>query len=790
MKPILFLSFVIAIRSTLFAQDFTQTIRGTVIDKDSKQPLNGATVQLINETKPTGTITDEKGIFRIIKVSLGRKIVKISYLGYEDRLLSDIIVNSAKEVILNIEMIEKVISSKEIVVSAKVIKSSANNELVMVSGRSFTIDQTQRYAGGFGDPSRMAASFAGVAGGGNDQRNDIIIRGNSPTGLLWRFEGADIPNPNHFSSQGANGGPVSILNNNLLANSDFLTGAFPAEYGNANAGIFDLKMRNGNNEKREFISQLGFAGLELLAEGPLSRKKGSSYLISYRYSTLSIFNALGIKFGNSGIPQYQDLSFKFNFPQTKAGSFTLFGMGGISSTQLLDSRKTSEERLKLIFPQDVQFNSKMGVLGIGHLVQLGKKAYIKSVLTVSGDGNRALVDTLDKNNQAFYFLNRNTIGGKIAVHTFYNKKFNAKNTLKTGVIATRLNGVMIDSLWLNTLKAWYKRLDFKEETFLSQAYINYNYRIAQDVTFNAGLHTSYLFLNHTWSVDPRAGMRWQLSTKQSVSAGYGKHGQIQPLLTYFTRTLADTFNNVFIQTNKNVGMSQAQHFVLGYEIMINETTRIKAETYYQYLYNLPVTQNPSFFSTVNFGADFIPVFVDSLVNNGKGKNYGIEITLERIFSKGFYYLFTGSFYESKYQASDLHWRNTAFNGNFVINALAGKEWKVGRTKNNTLALNLKVTYAGGRRYIPIDINASAQTGVVVYDFYHAYQNRQKDFFRTDLKFSFKKNSKHFTQEFALDIQNIFNTQNILQQNWNPQTQKLQTDYQIGFFPVPFYRIYF
>ncbi len=790
MKRILLFSILAFASNWSGAQEFTQTIRGTIIDKESKQVLMGATIQTINEAKPMGITSDENGNFRLTHVPVGRKSIKVSYIGYEDRILNDLIVNSAKEVVVNIEMQEKVVSHKEVVISAKFSKASANNDLVLVSGRSFTIDQTQRYAGGFGDPSRMAASFAGVAGGGNDMRNDIIIRGNSPTGLLWRFEGADIPNPNHFGNQGANGGPVSILNNNLLANSDFLTGAFPSEYGNANSGVFDLKMRSGNNEKREFIGQIGFGGVELLTEGPINRKKGSSYLVSYRYSTLSVFEAMGIKFGNSGVPFYQDLSFKFNFPNTKLGGFSLFGMGGNSSTQLLDSKKTGKEKEELFFYQDVYFNSNMGVVGAMHLAQIDKKSYIKSVLSLSGEGNRVKIDTLDKANNVFYFMNRNTTYSKISLHTFYNRKMNAQNSIKFGVIVNRLNGNMSDSFYLSQISNWFKRLDFNENAFQTQSYFNYNYRYTERLTFNLGLHYDYLHINNTGSLDPRASVRWQISPKQGISFGYGKHGQIQPLITYFTRTLIDTPNNKYVQLNKNLEMSQAQHFVLGYDLMVSEHTRLKVETYYQYLYNLPVTTYSSSFSTVNFGADFGPVYIDSLVNKGQGKNYGLELTLERFFNEGFYYLLTGSLYQSTYQASDKVWRNTAFNGNFVLNGLAGKEWKMGKSKNNTLALNLKVTYAGGRRYIPIDELKSKAQGQAVYDLINVYEKRQQDYFRADLKISYRKNSKRYSQEIALDIQNLFNTQNYLSSYYNPQTGQIQKAYQIGLFPVPFYKIYF
>jgi hypothetical protein len=772
------------------AQDFTQIVRGTVVDKDTKQPLIGATVLVINDTKTFGASTDENGKFKIEKVALGRKTVKVTYIGYEDRLLSDIIVNSAKEVVLNIELVEKVTLANEVVVTAKSNKAETNNDLVLISGRSFTIDQAQRYAGGFGDPSRMASSFAGVAGGGNDQRNDIIIRGNSPMGLLWRFEGTDIPNPNHFGSQGANGGPVSVLNSNMLSNSDFLTGAFPAEYGNANSGVFDLKMRSGNNEKREFIGQIGFSGLELLSEGPLSKKNGSSYIASYRYSTLSFFDAMGIKFGESGVPAYQDLSFKFNFPQTKLGAISFFGMGGISSTQLNDSKKSAEDLAKMSFPLDVDYSSRMGVIGLSHSYMLGKKAYVKTVISASGESNNARVDTLDYNSNKFYYINRYTANSRLSVHSFYNQKINARHAFKIGIIESKLMGDMNDSMWVTSLNDYYSNVSFNESTFLTQTYVNYNFRMRENLSFNAGLHVNYLGLNQSNSVDPRASIKYQITPKQSISFGYGKHGQVQPLLTYFTQTLIDTVNQVYAKTNMNLGMTQAHHFVLGYDFLITENTRIKVETYYQKLFNIPVTLNSSYFSTVNFGADFIPVYADSLVNKGKGYNYGVELTLERFFNKGFYYLATGSFYQSKYQGSDQVWRNTAFNGNFVLNALAGKEWKMGANKNNILALSLKVNYSGGRRYIPIDESASQAKGDVVYKESEAYESRQQDYFRTDIKISYKKNSKKFTQEWALDIQNIFNTQNVLNQTWNPKTGTLDTNYQIGLFPVPFYRIYF
>lgn len=781
------LLFLSALLARAQSAELTQTVRGTVLDKDSKQPLPGATVVLINDVKNYGAATNEKGEFRISKVALGRKTLKVTYIGYEDRFLNDIIVNSAKEVVLTIELTEKIVKSQEVIITAKSNKTAPNNELVLVSGRSFTIDQANRYAGSLMDPSRMAANFAGVAGGGNDQRNDIVIRGNSPLGLLWRLEGADIPNPNHFSNQGANGGPVSILNNNTLANSDFLTGAFPAEYGNANAGVFDLKIRNGNNEKHEFIGQIGFNGLELLAEGPIKNGQ-SSYLASYRYSTLSFFDALGVKFGDSGVPFYQDGTFKVNLPNTKLGNFSLWGIGGTSSTKLLDSKLSDEARKKEAQPQDIDFTSKMGVAGLSHVAVLNRHAFVKTVLSVSGESNRVRVDSLNNSNQPYYLFNSNTAFSKASVHSYYNQKLNARNTLKIGVIGTRLNGFTQDSVWVTALNRYRSMIDFEESTYLGQAYINWNYRFSTQLSFNGGLHYNHYFLNSTHSLDPRAGLRYSLNKLGTISLGYGHHSQVQPMITYFEKTLVDTLNNTYALTNKNLEMSKAHHFVVSYEINLGQDVRFKTEVYYQDLYNVPVTQNPSTISVLNYGAQFGAPNFDSLVNTGKGQNYGVEFTLEKYFSKGYYYLATLSLYESKYRGSDLVWRNTAFNGNFVFNVLYGKEWKLGAA--NVLSLSGKVTWAGSRRYVPIDEARSAQLGYEVLLDDKSYESRLKDYFRADVRLAYKANSKRMTQEWGLEIQNITNRQNIFTQQFNPQTGKIQDLYQIGLFPVPFYRIYF
>lgn len=789
MKKYFFLLCSLTLACAASAQQ-TQTIRGTITDAQSKSPLVAATVVLLNSDPQKGTMTDSEGNFRLEGVPVGRQSLLITYIGYKELTLPNLVVNSGKEVVLIIEMEEEVITGKEVVVNAKENKGETNNELVSISGRTFSIDETNRYAGSLGDPSRMAGNFAGVAGGGNDQRNDIVIRGNSPLGMLWRLEGADIPNPNHFGNQGANGGPVSILNNNTLANSDFLTGAWPSEYGAATSGVFDLKMRNGNNEKREHTFQMGFNGVELMTEGPI-KKGGASYLLSYRYSTLSLFNKLGFDFGESGIPEYQDFSLKVNLPTKKAGTFSLWGLGGVSATNIYDSQLDSAERAERSFLQDIEFASGMFASGVTHQLIIGKNGYLRSVVSVSGERNITRIDSLSGLNgdaKSLFYLSSSKLF-KTSLHTFYNHKFNAKNSLKTGLILSRVTLDMADSVadWQSPSPSGFtKSYDFRESAFTFQVYSNWNFKPTPKLSINTGLHLNVLALNNTYSLEPRLGARYQVNRLTTVSAAYGLHGQAQPLAVYFQETVLP--NGESIRTNHDLKYTMSHHFVVGGERYFGSNFRVKAEAYYQYLTNLPVTENPGFFSVVNFGADFggIPT-IDSLVSTGKGQNYGVEVTAEKFFSKGYYFLVTASVFESKYMASDNIWRNTAFSSNYVFNALAGKEITI---KDGVLSFGIKGTYAGGRREIPYDLEASIQEQRAVPDFDRAYEKRLPAYFRMDLRIGYKLNRKRLTHEWALDIRNVFNTQNILTRQFDPGNGQIRDAYQIGIFPIPLYRLQF
>lgn len=791
MKTILTFIFAIFTFASLFSQG-TQTIRGTVTDEASKAPIAGAIVAIPNGGQGTSltTVTDSSGNFRISNVPLGRQSLKIAFAGYEELSLPDVMVTAGKEVILTLALTEKVLQLQDVVVNFDKSndKASVNNPLATVSARSFNTDDTKRYAGALGDPSRMAANFAGVVSG-NDSRNDIVVRGNSPNGMLWQLEGLNIPNPNHFGSLSGTGGPVSMLNNNTLAKSDFLTSAFPGQYGNAIAGVFDLKLRNGNDEKREQVAQVGFNGFELGAEGPFSKKSKASYLVNYRYSTLGLFKALGINFGTGNfVPNYQDLNFKVFIPSGNKGSFSLFGMGGLSDVAFLGNEvDTTKNNLYANENENMKAKFGTGILGASYGLQLSSKTFAKITLGASGTSQKYTNDSIAAFSRAeFPSEEARFYTKKYSAVANMNHKFNAKNSLYAGFTEDLSYLNLSDRIFKNGGKYELLRVNVpSEKALMSQVFAQYKHRFATNFFATAGLHLQHYTLGKAFALEPRLGVKYSFTPKQSLGLGYGLHSQAQNIYTYYLQT---PVANGVVYTNKDLGFTRSHHSVITYENNLSAHALLKVEAYYQYVFKVPVERFPSSFSTLNTGATFDFSNKQDLVNKGTGTNYGLEVTLERSLSKGFYFLLTGSLFNSKYKGSDGVERNTAFNTHYVFNALAGKEFKTG--SNSVVALNLKFSTVGGRYFSPLNVEASKMSMNPVYNEAQAYSLRQVPYLRADIKITYRHNFLHSTVEASLDLQNVTNHQNIFTQRYNTRTNQVVNQYQQSFFPVPFVRYTF
>ncbi|WP_421754851.1 TonB-dependent receptor [Croceimicrobium sp.] len=771
-------------------EDISQNIKGRVLDQQSQMPLPGVNVLVEIKGQSYGASTDFDGYYKVESVPTGRINIQFSFIGYQNITMNNIELLGSKELILNVSMRESTETLDEIVVSAKTEKTRTQNERVNVSGRTFSIEESQRFAGANNDVSRMAANFAGVQRA-NDATNDIVIRGNSPFGLIWRLEGMDIPNPNHFGGIGATGGPVSMLNNNVLANSDFITSAFPSDYGDGISGVFDLRMRNGNYEKHEFLGQIGFNGLEFGAEGPINKESKSSYLINYRYSTLGILSAMGIDFGTgTAIPEYQDLNFKLNFPSRKLGTIQVFALGGVSAIDFLDSENDEDEDGGFYSDdEDLRNRVNSGVIGASHQYFYSPKTYSKVSLAYSGIQNKTSIDTFNVDGSLSSAQYRqNFVRSNFQVNALVNHKFNVKHVVRVGAYITRSQYDLNDSAYRYDWDRFVNLRDLQGSTMTYQPYANWQYRFNDEWEMNSGIHT--VITEKHYSIEPRWGMSYRPTAKSSFNIGYGLHSQqANELLLYREEVLQDGSS---LRPNENLDLVKSHHFVLGYQQNLGGNWNFKAETYYQHIYDAIVSVLPNSYSSVNSGSfDFrIP---DTAQNAGLAYNYGLDLTLEKFMDRGFYMLNTISIFESKYRGNDQVWRNTAFNGNFVWNLVGGKEFVLSKPQaksRQTLTVDAKVTLAGGQRYTPIDLAASIADGEAVYDNNRAFEEQYDPYFRADIRIGYKIAGSRFTQEWAIDVQNVTNQDNPFGQDFNAATGTIETTNQLGLFPMFLYRISF
>lgn len=780
-KKILLILFMIGCTGMLFAQN--QSIRGRVTDLDSGYPIVGVNIVLLGSDPIKGTTTDLDGNYLLTDVPVGRVSLKYTFIGYKEIILYDQLLERGKELFLNITLEEEVTSMDEIVIVAKRDPTILNNDAAVVATRAFDVQETRRYAGSRNDIARMASNYAGVANA-DDARNDIIIRGNSPSSLLWRLEGIDIPSPNHFNAFGTTGGPVGILNNNNLSNSDFFTSAFPADYGNSVSGVFDLQLRKGNGFKGEYMGQIGFNGFELGAEGPLSKLTHASYLVNYRFSTLGVFKALGIEFGTgTAVPEYQDITFSIDLPTQKVGSFKLFGMGGSSDIHF-ESSSENDEQGSLYTTADLKNKAGIGVVGLRHLYFFNSKTNISTTIAASQQYTKVIIDSVHNNppNIQQDDIRTNQMVNKYSIHTSLNSKLSSQHKITLGAMLDNIHGNFQDSLLTGT-GDWFKFSDVNNTTWLTQVYGLYQWKINAQVKLVSGLHYTYLALNSSQAFEPRLGISITTNDHATISAGYGLHSQMQPINVYSFK-----FQKAPTETNKDLNFTRSHHFTAEYNKNLSQSLLLKAAGYYQHIFNAPVESQASSYSLLNFGTSYGDVIEPNLINNGSGKNYGIELTLEKYFSTSYYFLFTTSLFQSRYQGSDEVWRNTAFNNKYILNLLGGKEFKIG--KAGVLATDIKLTSSGGRYTTPIDLDASRLAGEAVYMDDLAYSQRFDDYFRTDIKVGYRLDMKRISQEWLIDVQNIFNNQNIYGEYYNPQTENIDTQYQLGLLIIPQYRILF
>jgi hypothetical protein len=773
---------LIFIYSYSLAQTLTQTIRGTVIDKDSRRPLAGATVSIAEDSVQQSAITNDAGNFVLLNIAVGRRRIQCTYSGYENYITDNIILNSAKELELAIELEQHYQQQSEVIVKAARNPKQPVNKSSVVSTRSFTPEETQRYAASVNDPSRMAMSFPGVQPT-RDARSDIIIRANSAATMLWRLEGVDIPNPNHFARKGSSGGGITIFSSSMLDNSDFSTGGFPAEYGDALSGVFDMRFRKGNKEKDQYTFKASLIGLDFSAEGPFEKGK-SSYLVNYRYSTLGILNAIGFHLTDEREDNnFQDLSFNLNFPSKNNRSvFNIWGIGGLSKEDYSPVEKVAnwdEYDDYAIY----NFKTNMGAIGIGHSLQVGKNGLLKTSVAVMSQKITYIDDTLNTQKTPYTVNDELYKNNRLSVAIYYNTKLGSGITWKTGVFASRISYEFTQSFYDYDLVTYRSNvINGDGSTWQWQPYTQLSWKPGNKLTINAGLHYLYLALNKTSSAEPRASVQYKINPNHTISFATGLYGKTLPLGSYFYKGPGNSFPNL------DLDIMRSAHFIAAYDALLKKGWHFHIEAYLQKLSHIPVVNSMNrTFWLLNMIDGYAN---EPLISKGKGKNTGVDITSERFFSKGLFVLTGFSFYNSTYQPLNGKTYSTHYNCRTAGSMTAGREWKW--KKERTFVVGGKMLYNGGMPITPLLAGPAVNSRKPVLDEARPFSERVPSYFRTDARISLRKDRKKTAWMVALDIQNIMGIKNTdgLSYRYDPSTHQWIYKKSSGLVPVISYQLDF
>ncbi|MCP4438986.1 MAG: TonB-dependent receptor [Aureispira sp.] len=772
---------------------YGQTVRGLVIDKSSNAPIMNATLEVLNLSNRIATYSDDVGSFALEGIPLGRQRILVIAEGYEDLVLSNIVVAAGKDITVNAELTEVIKETSKKVTPKKEINTIAIlrndrmqtvNQMATIGTRSFTLEEVNRYAGCLNDPARIASNFAGMANT-DDAQNFVSSRGNTPFGNTWYIEGVQMNNPNHFATLGNTGSALPILNTNALGNSDFLTGAFPAEYSGAFSGIFDIHLRNGNDQKYQFNVQFSIFGAALVAEGPF--KKGrSSFLITYRYSVFGLFKLIGLDLITGSIPKYQDFSMKLNFKTSKAGTFSLFGIGGLSNIGLLneeiaDDDPFAERNINLYV------TAHQGMLGLKHKKFLSGRTFIQTTLHDTYVFYESHRDSIKTNGSLDPYYGVHEIRHIPGISSFINSKLSSKLLFRSGIKGSLYMLDILDQ-YLDREKIEYESDDYVID---AHAFAEMQYKFNSKLALSLGVSGHYMHLNkNTYGIEPRFALNWQVHPRHKLSLGYGWHSKRVPMIMQFYKELKP--NGEYNSSNRDLGFVRSHHGELAYEWQLGKDWRAKSDIYAHYLTNIPIEQTSSSFSLINYGTFTLYPKVTNLKSEGVGLNYGLDLTVEKFFSKGYYGGFTGSVFSSKYQGSDGIWRSTSHDILYTVQLVAGKEFKIGKQKRNAITLDLRVRHHPGRRYIPIMEAESILANTEVLDYDNAYTAQLKPYFRLDFKVGARVNGPKgkISHYFFVDAVNPIMMKNELEKVYNPDQDAIVTKYQMGITPMVFYQLQF
>jgi hypothetical protein len=745
----------------------SKQVSGRVEDK-FHAPLSGAGIVLASDSARLTVVSDSEGNFSIRNVQPGRYALKVSFTGYQFWEQEVLVISSRSPfIVVSLEELPSILSEVE-------ISASAMNDLP--AEQIVSIEKTFRVPANFFDPARVITSYPGVMTA-NDQNNTIIVRGNSPAGLLWRVNGLDVVNPNHLANAGtfsdkpaAYGGGVNIISAQLMDRTNFYAGALPSRYGNALSGVVDMSLRAGDKQEDKYTLQASLIGLDFAAEGPLGKKKNTSFLVNYRSSTIAILSSLGANFGDENI-NFQDLTFSIDSDLGKGKKLSVFGFYGFSKNDFEHKDSTEWEIDKDQY--DIEYESKN--FGTGFTFsQSVKKVNIFSGLAISGNDqqrNQFASPQIDPGELGVVHVDQFDTK-KILVAAFGRVEASINSSLLEGGVMVNYSG---DELTQNSQvdDAAVENNSGSVDGLLIQPFAQWRIFLSDKWIAQTALRYMYFTYNETGSFEPRVSIEYFPSSQSSLKFSYNLISQLQQAGTY-------------LNDNEDLAMSKSHRLDMGHKFRTEEGYQFTTSVYYQKLFDIPVEKSPSSYSLLNSIEAFA---LPDLVSEGKGENFGVEVLAEKSFVDQSYFILGSSWYKSSYTGSDEVKRSTRFDGRYSVNLTYGKEWsRLKKESQRTFGLSSRLLYLGGLKESPII--ADQNSARTVYDESRAFENKLPDYFRLDLRLNWRKNKEGYTRTIAIDIQNVLNSQNEAYHYYDHVQGKINTQYQLGIIPILVYRIEF
>ncbi len=739
---------------TAFSQQ-SGILNGIVLDKATQTFLKDINVKILG----TGLTakTKEDGSFRIAGIPLGTYSVEFTSALYQKFIQSDVVISTGIEREMIIEL--QGVQTEEVVIEDSRFQKPSD---VTTSFKSLTFEEIRRFPGGLEDIGRVIQSLPGISLT-SDGRNDLLVRGGSPAENLFVVDGFEVNNINHFGSQGATGGPVSILNLDFVRNVNFLTGGFSAKYGDKLSSVVEIQQRAGNSEK--FFGKINLSGTGFGAnfEGPITKKNKSSWLVSARRSYLDlIFNAAGFSF----VPEYTDFQLKADYRINNSNFIEFNSFGALDKVRFNnDTEENKQNNLDILTNNQNSYSA-----GILWKTLLNKNSF--------------LVSSVARNYTNFFFSQRDSNftevfrndskESDIQLKLDYSSRISPSTLISLGGAGKRIKldydidkkadtlsyldpntGNYITLPAVTILKNLY--------TYKGFAYAEITQNFLKRFKLTAGVRYDYIdIINKKNYVSPRTSLAVTITPKLSLNFAYGIFYQ-SPSYIWIIGS----------ENNKELENIRADHYIAGIEYLFDESTRLTIEGYFKDYRNYPVSVNrPYLILANNSGFETQNSFgLEQLVSAGTGKAMGFEIFLQKALTKSIYGQVSFSYSDVKYKAYDGVERRSDWDNRYVLNVSGG--YKLGKSWE----FSAKFRLAGGRPYTPID----PDNGSIDYNYYNTevlpvYQRLD---IRAEKRFMFKA----WTLTTYIDIQNIYNRQNVYQYEWNPFKREIEANKNLGILPT-------